>query len=536
MNSTSQNFILKSDLSKLPNKDILQNLIKESKYLDTSLVNGLRRYIISKINTLAFEYSPTPQEVNYINFTKNNSDMNNDFIGHRIGLLPINIIGVKYLLLIYKIIKAHTAELDNIIKETDNDIIMKKLNTNLKLSDKNNITLIHDFIFYINQTTNNDIEEITTKHIQLKFANNSIKINDYKDKIKQYSKLLNIYQDKTTLNNFYKINHDSLSESDILKIIFPTFVSPEKKEYGILLAKIKKYNKLQCDFKLNIGNGQKHSRYNTVSPCTYSFVIDKNMAEKVITNKLQQENLLIENFTQTIKNNKIIDFITNRYKNLTDFNLTTKLSKERIDFLEDEDDKYDIDSLTSEQDEYLQKFIISKDTLINNFNKCEIQRSFYGKEEHNIYERQFDFTIESVGFYNPEKIFNKGFKLLKNDILFYINKIISMLNDSSTFPIKSNDYTIDSSTKIINGVDIYCIDSSHTIGNIISSYLYYLYKTTNEVSFISYKMIHPLKNTMLITISFNSEIEDINRATLNLFNNLNNIFQNININNFINSK
>ena len=70
MNSTSQNFILKSDLSKIPNKDILQNLIKESKYLDTSFVNGLRRYIISKINTLAFEYSPTPQEVNYINFTK----------------------------------------------------------------------------------------------------------------------------------------------------------------------------------------------------------------------------------------------------------------------------------------------------------------------------------------------------------------------------------------------------------------------------------------------------------------------------------
>tara|TARA_Y100000741_G_scaffold364939_1_gene357852 strand:+ start:1147 stop:2751 length:1605 start_codon:yes stop_codon:yes gene_type:complete len=534
MNSSTQNFILKSDLSKIPNTNIVQTLIKESKYLDTSLVNGLRRYIISKINTLAVEYSPTPQEINYINFTKNNSDMNNDFIGHRIGLLPINIVGVKYLLLIYKIIKGHTAELDNFIEESNNDIVMKKLNTNLKLSDKNNITLIHDFIFYINQTTNNDIEEITTKHIELKFSNNSIKINDYKEKLKQYSKLLKIYENETNLNKIYKINHDSLSEADILKIIFPPFISPEKKEYGILLAKIKKFNKLQCDFKLNIGNGQKHSRYNTVSPCTYSFIINKKLAEEVLTNKLQQENLLVQNLTETIKNNKIIEFINQRYNNIIDFNLTTKLSKERKDFLHDEDDYYDIDSLSVEEEEFLQKFILSKDTLINNFNKCEIQRCFYGKEEHTIYERQFDFSIESVGFYTPQKIFNKGFKLLKQDLLFYINKIINMLNDSSTFPIKDNDYTIDNSTKIINGIDIYCVNSSHTIGNIISSYLYYLYKNTNEINFVSYKMIHPLKNTMLITIAFNKDIENLNRVTQSLFTNLNNIFENTNITNFIN--
>lgn len=533
MNSTNQNFILKSDLSNIPNKDVLSTLIKQSKYLDTSLVNGLRRYIISKINTLAFEYSPTPQETTYINFTKNNSDMNNDFIGHRIGLLPINIIAVKYLLLIYKIIKGHTAVLDDINNETDDDIIIKKINTNLKLSDKNNISLVHDFIFYINETTNNDLEEITTQHINLKFSNNSIKINDYVDKLKQYSKLLNVYEDKTELSKFYNINHESLSESDILKMIFPPFVSPEKKEYGILLAKIKKFNKLQCDFKLNIGNGEKHSRYNTVSPCTYSFIIDKNLAESVLTNKLKQENLLTDNFTEIIKKDKIINFVDDRYKDITDFNLTTSLAKQKNDFIQDENDEYDIDSLSNEQEEYLQKFLLSKDTLINNFNKCEIQRCFYGKEEYNIYERQFDFYIESIGFYNPQKIFNKGFKILKNDIINYINKVISMLNDSSTFPIHDDDYIIDNSTKIINGIDISCIDSSHTIGNIISSYLYYLYKDTSELNFVSYKMVHPLKKTMLLTIAFNQDIENINLATLNLFTTLQNIFINTDINNFI---
>ena len=109
-----------------------------------------------------------------------------------------------------------------------------------------------------------------------------------------------------------------------------------------------------------------------------------------------------------------------------------------------------------------------------------------------------------------------------------------MLNDSSTFPIIDSDYTIDNSTKIINGIDIYCDNSNHSIGNIISSYLYYLYKNTNELNFVSYKMIHPLKQTMLITIAFNQDIENLNQATLYLFTNLKNIFENINTNNFIN--
>ena len=56
------NFLLKSDLSKFKNgsnwRQEFKNLIKEAKYLDTSIVNGIRRYSISKINTVAFDYLP----------------------------------------------------------------------------------------------------------------------------------------------------------------------------------------------------------------------------------------------------------------------------------------------------------------------------------------------------------------------------------------------------------------------------------------------------------------------------------------------
>ena len=46
-------------------------------------------------------------------------------------------------------------------------------------------------------------------------------------------------------------------------------------------------------------------------------------------------------------------------------------------------------------------------------------------------------------------------------------------------------------------------------------------------------MVHPLKKTMLLTIAFNQDIENINLATLNLFTTLQNIFINTDINNFI---
>ena len=106
------------------------------------------------------------------------------------------------------------------------------------------------------------------------------------------------------------------------------------------------------------------------------------------------------------------------------------------------------------------------------------------------------------------------------------------------FPIQDNNYIIELSQKMINGIDITCIDSSHSIGNIISSYIYYLYNNNNPnnfVKFISYKMIHPLKKTMLLTISFKDETQEINKHTLNIFNKLKTIFENTDINNFLNN-
>ena len=68
------NFLLKSQNTlPIPTdwKKYMSDLISNGDYLDTSFVNGLRRYSISKINSLAFEYSPTPMVRDYIIFEKN---------------------------------------------------------------------------------------------------------------------------------------------------------------------------------------------------------------------------------------------------------------------------------------------------------------------------------------------------------------------------------------------------------------------------------------------------------------------------------
>ena len=54
-----------------------------------SLVNALRRVMISEVNTVAFETSNF--ETSSIKITENTSQFHNEFLLHRIGLIPINI-------------------------------------------------------------------------------------------------------------------------------------------------------------------------------------------------------------------------------------------------------------------------------------------------------------------------------------------------------------------------------------------------------------------------------------------------------------
>ena len=128
-------------------------------------------------------------------------------------------------------------------------------------------------------------------------------------------------------------------------------------------------------------------------------------------------------------------------------------------------------------------------------------------------------------------ILKKSFKLLKKDLLSSCENIIYLLNNLSNYPLVDNNITIDESEKIENGIDILFNDSNHSIGNIISSYIYYLYDNT-MIKYIGYKMVHPLKTEMIITIGFNN-MDNVNNLLIEIFTLLINIFNNTNLNKFI---
>ena len=498
-------------------KNYHSDLINKGHYLDTSFVNGLRRYAIGKINTVAFEYSPTPMLKDYIIFEKNTSNMNNDFIGHRIGLIPVNIIGIKYILLIYKILIGHHAEFDNILKTIDNSEKqlenIQKLKTNLKL--KKNIDLLSQIKFYINEENqNDDIMNITTENILLDI---DIKISD----LERFKPLFKLYEE---YNNISLSIFDNITNKNLLQLVFNyIYNSDDVSQKGILLCKLKQKEKLKCNIFLNIGNGEKHSRWSIVSPCSYSFELNNDLILKILNDKCIETKLTQENLQSNISPENYIliqEFISNRYNNPSSFVLNPQTIKEKNDF---------ISTLPQTSDfNIIKQYISDKDTLLNTFNKCDYQRYYKGKEEYELFNREFNFEIESVGFYTPEKILNKTFKLLKNDLLNECNKIIYLLSNYTNLPIKNEDITISESNKIENGIDILFTKSSHSIGNILTSYIYHLHY--KFVSYIAYKMVHPLKEEMLITIGLTDDDKIQNIITI--FTNLMNIFQKTNLINF----
>jgi DNA-directed RNA polymerase subunit L/DNA-directed RNA polymerase alpha subunit len=519
--------LLSSDLSSFKQQKNWRpefiNLIKTSKYLDTSLVNAIRRYSISKINTVAFDYSPTPQSKTYIMFELNNSNMNNDFIGHRIGLLPINIIGVKYILLVYKILLGHHDTLDK-LKTMDELEGIKMLKTNLKLKD--NIELINKIQFYFDLTnTSEDVINVTSEYIKFRFMNIDEKIElnleDYNSKLKSYDYVFKLYE------KYNDLNSTNISIENLVRLVFPLFTYQSYSE-GVLISKLKKNESLKCKMYLNLGNGDNHSRFSVVSPCTYSFVLDYELINRILIDKLENNKLVLTetNLEKLVGEEyiQIKDFIETRYNNISEFKLNPTLITDKNNFLENNKNLKNISTITN--------YISDKDLMLNIFNKCDNQRYFKGKEEYELYNREFNLYIESNGFYNSNQILNKAFKLLKSDLLNACNNIIYLLNNLSNYPLVDDNISIDISTKIENGIDIIFNNSNHSIGNIISSYIYYIYDN-NIIQYVGYKMVHPLKTSMEITIGF-SDKNNMNNTLLVIFTLLLDIFNNTNLDTFTN--
>ena len=93
------------------------------------------------------------------------------------------------------------------------------------------------------------------------------------DKLKNYKKLLDIYEKYTKIN----IRLENYKE-DLLKIYLNLL--QQKEEYGVLLCKLKN-EILRCEFILNDGCGEDHARWTTVCPIKYTFEIDNDLVKEI---------------------------------------------------------------------------------------------------------------------------------------------------------------------------------------------------------------------------------------------------------------
>lgn len=59
--------------------------------VDVSIVNALRRVILSEVTNVAIAFDPYKQELTDIKFITNTTSLHNEFLGHRISLLPIHL-------------------------------------------------------------------------------------------------------------------------------------------------------------------------------------------------------------------------------------------------------------------------------------------------------------------------------------------------------------------------------------------------------------------------------------------------------------
>lgn len=95
---------------------------------NSSFVNALRRIILSEVETVSFD--TTEYQTSSMKCIKNTSSLHNEFLLHRIGLVPVNVADIKsYNPDSYKFILKKENNTNNELKVTTTDFIVTNLET-----------------------------------------------------------------------------------------------------------------------------------------------------------------------------------------------------------------------------------------------------------------------------------------------------------------------------------------------------------------------------------------------------------------------
>jgi DNA-directed RNA polymerase subunit L len=225
--------------------------------LDVSLINSIRRILLTEIPTVGFKLEENGQ-TNDIIINENNSSLHNEMLLHRIALLPLYINPINYM----------------------NNYLFK---CDIQHNNDNQFTFV--------TAKNIDIYQLKD-HLLLKIDKYFDKSSDMNDEDKK------LFKDQLNEMNQENYNLDKpLSDKEKEKIFKP-FIFRNQKNY-CLLNELKTTNTDNISQSLNfygvpsIGYGKYHANFQSVSQATYSYLVN--------------EDLLNEKIEDSIRINKISD-------------------------------------------------------------------------------------------------------------------------------------------------------------------------------------------------------------------------------------
>jgi DNA-directed RNA polymerase subunit L/DNA-directed RNA polymerase alpha subunit len=123
------------------------------------------------------------------------------------------------------------------------------------------------------------------------------------------------------------------------------------------------------------------------------------------------------------------------------------------------------------------------------FATMEVDRCFLMNENNEPYS--FDFTLESIGVLDPYYIVARAIQVIQEKLVQYASI------DTGDLP---ESITIRPADARMKGYDILFKGEDHTLGNLLQTWMDANLLDAGEITFIAYKVPHPLKDEMLLRV------------------------------------
>jgi DNA-directed RNA polymerase subunit L len=136
-----------------------------------------------------------------------------------------------------------------------------------------------------------------------------------------------------------------------------------------------------------------------------------------------------------------------------------------------------------------------KAELEREFETMEVQRCYKKDERGEPYS--FDFVVESVGVLSPGYIVSRALEVLQAKVLRYASI------DSGDLPENLKVRPADARMK---GFDFVFQKEDHTMGNLLQTWMEHnlMDEGAEQVTFVGYKVPHPLRDEMVLRVGVDS--------------------------------